>query len=104
MIFVTVGAQMPFDRLIRAVDLWAAHSGRDDVFAQIGEGGWLPEHIDWATKLAPIEFRERMKEADIIVAHAGTGSILSATSISFSLSHRVASLIERKHSPGTSLA
>jgi UDP-N-acetylglucosamine transferase subunit ALG13/glycosyltransferase involved in cell wall biosynthesis len=78
MIFVTVGAQIPFDRLVRAVDQWAARNGRDDVFAQIGEGGWQPEYIEWSAKLSPIEFRERMKRADIIVAHAGMGSILSA--------------------------
>jgi|GEM_PF-287865 len=78
MIFVTVGAQIPFDRLIRVVDQWAAHNGRDDVFAQIGEGAWCPEYIEWTAMLSPIDFRERMREADIIVAHAGTGSIFSA--------------------------
>ncbi len=35
MIFVTVGEQLPFDRLVRAVDEWAAASGKE-VFAQIG--------------------------------------------------------------------
>jgi len=78
MIFVTVGAQIPFDRLIRVIDQWAARNSRDDVFAQIGEGAWCPEYIEWTAMLSPIDFRERMREADIIVAHAGTGSIFSA--------------------------
>ena len=38
MIFVTVGTDSPFDRLMQVVDEWAAASGRTDVFAQIGEG------------------------------------------------------------------
>ena len=38
MILVTVGSQEPFDRLIIAVDEWAASSGRSDVFAQIAAG------------------------------------------------------------------
>ena len=35
LIFVTVGAQMSFDRLIGWVDDWAVAVGRDDVVAQI---------------------------------------------------------------------
>jgi len=36
MIFVTVGAQMAFDRLIRAVDAWAGVHPAVSVFGQIG--------------------------------------------------------------------
>ena len=64
MIFVTVGHQMPFDRLISAVDKWAAERGRDDVFAQIGETELRPRHIRWAAKVDPGEFRERVEAAD----------------------------------------
>lgn len=38
MIFVTVGHQTPFDRLIRLVDRWAEENMRHDLFAQIGHG------------------------------------------------------------------
>ena len=58
MIFVTVGAQMPFDRLITAVDQWAARHGRDDVFAQIGQNGAEPKHVEWTHLLDPSEVRE----------------------------------------------
>ncbi len=78
MIFVTVGHQMPFDRLVRAVDEWAAAEGRDDVFAQIGETEFRPRHIQHAAKVDPAEFRQRMAEADIVIAHAGMGTILTA--------------------------
>jgi hypothetical protein len=36
MIFVTVGTQGQFDRLIRTVDEWADARGRTDLFAQTG--------------------------------------------------------------------
>lgn len=79
MIFVTVGAQMPFDRLVRSVDNWAATSGRTDIYAQIGATGWRPQHMDWAAFLDPLEYRQRFFDAEVIVAHAGIGAILTAS-------------------------
>ena len=78
MIFVTVGAQMPFDRMIRAVDEWAAQRGRSDVLAQIGDTDWRPQHIEWRQFIEPEEFERLFDQADAIVAHAGTGSIITA--------------------------
>lgn len=78
MIFVTVGAQMPFDRLIKAVDQWAHERGREDVFAQIGLTNYRPENIQWTTFLSTEEFNQRYKAASVIIAHAGTGSIITA--------------------------
>ncbi|MCC7389715.1 MAG: hypothetical protein IT431_13210 [Phycisphaerales bacterium] len=78
MILVTVGAQMPFDRMTRAVDAWAGERGRRDVFAQIGETDFRPQHLEWTPFLEPEEFRARVEGADILVAHAGMGSILTA--------------------------
>jgi UDP-N-acetylglucosamine transferase subunit ALG13 len=78
MIFVTVGSELQFDRLVRVVDEWAGANGRTDVFAQIGETDWQPAHITWSKFLQPHEFARRFAEADIIIAHAGMGTILSA--------------------------
>lgn len=78
MIFVTVGSDLPFDRLVRVVDEWAHDTGRDDVFAQIGATDWRPSHIAWTQFLQPPEFARRLAEADAVVAHAGMGTILSA--------------------------
>ena len=39
MILVTVGSQLPFDRLVRAVETWARAAGRTDVVFQVGDGG-----------------------------------------------------------------
>ncbi len=78
MIFVTVGAQMPFDRMVQAIDRWAADRSRDDVFAQIGPTEWHPSAIEWTKFLQPPEFASKVEEADAIVAHAGMGSIITA--------------------------
>lgn len=78
MILVTVGAQMPFDRLIAAVDHWAELSGCTDVFAQIGNTEFRPQHIRWTDFVKPDQFRELVESADAVVAHAGMGSVLTA--------------------------
>jgi UDP-N-acetylglucosamine transferase subunit ALG13 len=77
-IFVTVGAQMPFDRLVKAVDQWARTSGRDDVFAQIGLSEYRPSNMQWTQFLSPDEFKHKYETAGVIVAHAGTGSLITA--------------------------
>jgi UDP-N-acetylglucosamine transferase subunit ALG13 len=77
-IFVTVGTELPFDRLVRTVDQWAAENGRDDIFAQIGEGGWEPRHFPFRYFVEPAEFSEKFRDATLVVAHAGMGTIISA--------------------------
>lgn len=69
---------MSFDRMVRAVDEWAGRRGRTDVFAQIGPTDWRPAHVRWTQFLEPPEFAQRVKEAEVIVAHAGMGSIITA--------------------------
>ncbi len=78
MIFVTVGAQMPFDRMIMAIDKWASHHPETDVIAQIGETEYAPKHLKWSTFFQPSEFKEAMQQSTAVVAHAGTGSIINA--------------------------
>jgi UDP-N-acetylglucosamine transferase subunit ALG13 len=77
-IFVTVGSQEPFDRLIGAVDEWARLRGRSDVFAQIASSSFRPQHIEFTRFIEPSEFNRMMQETRLIVAHAGMGSIISA--------------------------
>ncbi len=78
MILVTVGTELPFDRLVRAVDLWARETGRSDVFAQIGQNAWRPSFIPAVEFLAPAEFNRCFTQASVIISHAGMGTILSA--------------------------
>ena len=77
MILVTVGTQLPFDRLIRAIDMLAPSLDRP-VVAQTGCGTYRPEHIRHQSTFAPGDFDRTMDEADLIVAHAGIGTILMA--------------------------
>lgn len=85
MIFVTIGSMFPFDRLIQWMDAWtAAHQG-EDVFAQIGEGDYEPSHMAFARMLPPREFERRVREAEVFVAHAGMGSVLTALEMGRSL-------------------
>jgi UDP-N-acetylglucosamine transferase subunit ALG13 len=77
-IFVTVGSQEPFDRLIRGVDEWARTRIRSDVFAQIASSNYQPQHIRYTRFVEPAEFNRVIREASVIVAHAGMGSIISA--------------------------
>jgi UDP-N-acetylglucosamine transferase subunit ALG13 len=78
MIFVTVGTQGQFNRLIRTVDEWAGLRARKDVFAQTGMSDYRPKHIGSKPFVDPAEFRKRVEESSLVVAHAGMGSIITA--------------------------
>ncbi|CAO4157267.1 glycosyltransferase [Methylorubrum extorquens] len=78
MIFVTVGVQLPFDRLVGAVDTWAGTRRRSDVVAQIGSSKLVPKHIRYQATMTPTEFRRCVTDATAVVAHAGMGSIITA--------------------------
>lgn len=78
MIFVTVGTDGPFDRLVAAVDRWAGEIGRADVVAQIGRSKIQPRFMRSHEFLDPPEFTAHFSSADLVVAHAGMGTILSA--------------------------
>jgi len=78
MIFLTVGTELPFDRLVRVVDDWARRNARQDVFAQIGQSLHPPTHIKWSRFLEPPEFQRRFAEANVVISHAGMGTILTA--------------------------
>lgn len=78
MIFVTVGTQLPFDRLISTVDEWAGKNNISDVFAQIGPTKLKPEHIRTADFVSPSIAKEHFMNSDFIISHAGMGSILTS--------------------------
>ena len=77
MIFVAVGTQFPFDRLIKTMDDWAAQHD-EKVIAQISEGKYLPEHIEWQRFLDGEQYNKNIREASVFVSHAGMGNIISA--------------------------
>lgn len=77
MIFATIGTQLPFPRLIDALNSLAPDLS-EPIIAQSGPvpGDW--PHLDARPHLAPAEFDALFREARLIIAHAGIGSILSA--------------------------
>lgn len=76
MIFVTVGTQLPFDRLIKKIDL-LSNQINHKIVAQSGLSKYIPENIDIHETLSDVEFVNYIKKAEIIIAHAGMGTIIS---------------------------
>ena len=77
-VFVSVGSMMPFDRLVRAMDEWAAANPAVAVEIQIGRGRYEPAHARFVRLLPVADYRDRVTAARLFVAHAGMGSIIAA--------------------------
>jgi UDP-N-acetylglucosamine transferase subunit ALG13 len=75
-IFVTVGSQLGFDRLVGAVAAWARDRREDRVFMQTADTAVDLSGIAHMPMLTAAEIRRRYDEATLVVAHAGTGSII----------------------------
>ena len=80
MILLTVGTQLPFDRLVKAVDE-IAPSLNEEIFGQIGKEGYRPKNLEYCEEMAPREFERRLGLARVILSHAGIGTMLTARRI-----------------------
>ena len=76
MIFLTLGTQLPFDRLVKAMDE-VAPGLQEAIFGQIGNARVKPANFESVDFLAPREFKQHFDAARVIVGHAGIGTILS---------------------------
>lgn len=84
MIFVTVGHELRFDRLIQVLDKWSSNNSEQEIFAQVAELndiGYVPENFEWKSFLTPEEFKDKFRQADLVVAHAGMGTIITAMTL-----------------------
>ena len=83
MIFLTIGSHEPFDRLVETIDNWCvSRKYGDRVFGQITDhAGYLPTAFPSVAMLDPDEYRDRCRQADLVVSHAGMGSIITAMSV-----------------------
>ncbi len=81
MIFVTVGTQLPFNRLLRAVDAWAARNPGVPVHAQTGCSSAILGHVSCSPFLTKPEMDAAFARARVIVGHAGMGTILTAAEL-----------------------
>lgn len=83
MIFVTVGTQLPFPRLVSAMNRIAATLD-EEVIAQTGapppedDAASVWPHLTCHERMRPADFDASFARARAVVAHAGIGSILSA--------------------------
>lgn len=77
MILVTVGMQLGFDRLIKAVDQLAPELSMQ-IIAQTGKGAYQPVNMEARKSIAPAEFEELVQQCQLIISHAGIGTILTA--------------------------
>lgn len=82
MIFLTVGGEKyPFDRLVRAIDEAVASGAlTGPVFGQVGSADYLPVHYPCARYLEFPEMVHNIDRAEIVIAHAGVGTVLLALS------------------------
>ena len=78
MIFATVGTQLPFDRLLLAVDTWAGMHPDVPVLAQTGKTATRYTHLTAVPTMDQDRFADCVAQAKVIVAHAGMGTILTA--------------------------
>jgi UDP-N-acetylglucosamine transferase subunit ALG13 len=77
MIFLSVGTQLGFDRLVEAVDMWAQSLPSIDVYAQIGQGDYVPRNMEYCRYLSASEYTKIFDSAKVVVSHAGMGTIIS---------------------------
>ena len=77
MIFVAVGTQFPFNRLIEYMDQWAGEHNQE-VIAQISDGDYIPQNMKWERFLNGEQYNKNIAEASVFVSHAGMGNIISA--------------------------
>ena len=80
MIFVTLGSQkFQFNRILEEIDkLIEKKIINEEVFAQTGASTYIPKEYMYKDFLMQDEFKEKMKEATLVITHAGTGAIITA--------------------------
>jgi len=78
-IFVTVGTQLPFERMVAAVDSWAGgRPERPNALAQVGPGRADYANLRCVHMLDAPAYSAAIASSRLMVAHAGAGTILTA--------------------------
>jgi UDP-N-acetylglucosamine--N-acetylmuramyl-(pentapeptide) pyrophosphoryl-undecaprenol N-acetylglucosamine transferase len=79
LLFATVGATLPFDRLVRLVETAKAEGTiPDEVLIQTGVGGRAPAGLEVRETLTFNEIQDVLRDARVVVCHGGTGSLITA--------------------------
>jgi UDP-N-acetylglucosamine--N-acetylmuramyl-(pentapeptide) pyrophosphoryl-undecaprenol N-acetylglucosamine transferase len=79
LVFATVGATLPFDRMVEMVaKLKASGDISEDLIIQTGIGGLSPLGVKAYETLPFDSMLSYLKDADIVICHGGTGSLITA--------------------------
>ena len=78
MIFVTTGTQLPFDRLLRPILSWAEENLNEKVIAQTCSSELSSSVVEMREFIAPEAYLEIIKNTNLIISHAGMGTIITA--------------------------
>lgn len=79
MIFLTVGTESPFDRLVRSVDdLVEYHIIEEPIFAQIGRSKYRPRNFEYTECIQKRTFDELVEKSSAVISHAGVSMITAA--------------------------
>lgn len=77
MIFLTVGSQMPFDRMVSIVNEWASLNPDVEVVAQIGDSTENFDYLSTFPSLTPKEYDQYVLSANLVIGHAGMGTVIT---------------------------
>lgn len=79
LLFATVGATLPFDRLVNTVtSLKTAGHVPEEVIVQTGVGGVRPDGLESHETIRFDDVQAILERASIVVCHGGTGSLITA--------------------------
>jgi UDP-N-acetylglucosamine transferase subunit ALG13 len=79
LIFATVGATLPFDRLVNMVaDLKTRGQISEELIIQTGIGGRVPPGVRTVETLPFDRVQELLRDASVVICHGGTGSLITA--------------------------
>jgi len=77
-IFVVTGTQAPFDRLLSIIDKWAVSQNAYSIIAQTANSEINFKNMTCFSFMEPDIFNEYFNNADVIIGHAGIGTIIMA--------------------------
>ena len=78
MVFITAGTQLPFDRLIKAMDEIAAGLPHVEFIAQALNTTYQAQHLKMLDFITSSEFNTYVDSCQLIISHAGMGTIFTA--------------------------
>lgn len=80
MIFVVLGTQkFQLNRLLKELDRYVKEENiTEEIFAQIGNSDYLPQNFSYEKFLNKEEFDSKIRQADLIIAHSGVGTIITS--------------------------